>query len=430
MRTTFVNAYATLVITVLFAACSGLAFGAEAIHEAELIFPLQNRHNHASCIVECPNGDLLACWYRGVGPEKGDDVAVLGARRRSGSDQWSEPFVMADTPGYPDDNPCMFVDPQGRLWLFWPTLLANEWGTALMKYRISSDYQMPEGPPVWDWQDVLHVTPDDFEAQIAAGLERYAKQNPRLMERFPQAEAYAERIRERAAGKLTQRVGWMTRVHPTLLPGPTSDAQARPPAGAQARPTAGGQASGRLIVPLYTDAFSISIMAITDDWGKTWLTSEALVGFGNIQPSVVRKNDGTLVAMMRENGPQNRIRISESSDDGLTWTPVGNMDLPNPGSGVEVIRLANGHWALVYNDTEEGRHSLAVSISDDEGKTWKWTRHLDLSERGQGSYSYPSIVQARDGTLHATYSYHVGDRGESIKHAAFDEEWVMRGDAD
>jgi len=41
------------------------------------------------------------------------------------------------------------------------------------------------------------------------------------------------------------------------------------------------------------------------------------------------------------------------------------------------VRLANGHWLLVRNDTIRGRNSLAVSISDDEGKTWKWTRHLE-----------------------------------------------------
>src|ERR1041385_7498127 len=30
--------------------------------ESEIIFPLEVWHNHASCIVECPNGDLLVVW--------------------------------------------------------------------------------------------------------------------------------------------------------------------------------------------------------------------------------------------------------------------------------------------------------------------------------------------------------------------------------
>ncbi|UCH36533.1 MAG: exo-alpha-sialidase [Armatimonadota bacterium] len=394
--------------------CCAEARGAASFHRAELIFPLEDYHNHSSCIVEQPNGDLLACWYRGVGPEKGDDVTVMGGRKPQGSDAWSERFAMADTPGYPDNNPCMLVDPEGRLWLFWVTLLANRWQTALLKYRVSRDYETRDGPPVWEWQDVIPVTPADFEEQMNAGLDAYFERYRDLAARAPQgAVKHLRATRDQAGDKLYQRLGWMTRVHPILLP----------------RPTAGGQASARLIVPLYSDNYDVSLMAMTDDWGRTWQTSDALVGVGNVQPSVVRKDDGTLVVMMRENGLQRRIRISESQDDGLTWSPVENMDLPNPGASVEVIRLANGHWALVHNDTALGRHSLAVSISDDEGKTWRWTRHLERSSAGSGSYSYPSLIQARDGTLHATYSYSPGGgRGESIKHAAFNEEWVIEGD--
>jgi predicted neuraminidase len=90
---------------------------------------------------------------------------------------------------------------------------------------------------------------------------------------------------------------------------------------------------------------------------------------------------------------------------------------------------------VIYNDTEQGRHSLAVSISQDEGKTFKWTRHLEYKEPGQGgSFSYPSIIQTRDGLLHATYTYNnVGqpdarENGKTIKHAAFNKAWVMQGD--
>jgi hypothetical protein len=37
---------------------------------------------------------------------------------------------MADTPGYPDTNPARFIGSQKRLWLLWPTILANRWETA------------------------------------------------------------------------------------------------------------------------------------------------------------------------------------------------------------------------------------------------------------------------------------------------------------
>jgi predicted neuraminidase len=198
--------------------------------------------------------------------------------------------------------------------------------------------------------------------------------------------------------KLYQRLGWQPRCKPTVL------------------------TSGRILLPLYTDTFSISIMAVSDDEGKTWYASKPLLGFGAIQPAVLRRDSGELIAYMRENGMTQRIRACSSKDDGITWGAVTESDLPNPGSGLDGVRLANGHWLLVYNDTTDGRNSLAVSISDDEGKTWKWTRHLEKHDAG--SYHYPAVIQGRDGTIHAVYSYFV-DGGKSMKHAAFNEEWVQ-----
>jgi predicted neuraminidase len=166
-------------------------------------------------------------------------------------------------------------------------------------------------------------------------------------------------------------------------------------------------------------------MAITDDGGKTWTASAPLAGFGGIQPSVLEKADGTLVAYMRENGVFKKVRVAESKDRGETWGTVGVTTLPNPGSGLDAVKLANGHFLLVSNDTTRGRNSLAVSVSDDEGATWKWTRHLEKQE--SGSFHYPAVIQAKDGAVHAVYSYFVAG-GKSMKHARFTEDWVKEGD--
>jgi predicted neuraminidase len=380
---------------------------------AELIFPLEHWHNHASMIVEAPNGDLIVDWFHGSGERTADDVVVRGARLKKGATRWSAPFLLADTPGYPDTNATMFIDPRQRLWLLWPTILANEWHTALMKYRISSDYQH-DGAPAWGTSEVLHVTPgDEFKATVDRELDRLAAAAPA----DDRARSYSDKLKHDAGDKLTRRLGWMTRAHPCVLDGT------------------------RLIVPLYSDGFSFSLMAITDDWGGTWHTSTPLVGFGNIQPSLVRKADGTLVAYMRDNGPApKRLAISRSRDRGETWSAVEDSALPNPGAGAEVRALANGHWVLVSNDLEQGRYRLAVSLSEDEGATWPWTRYLeqdpaDADPQQRGEYHYPSIIQARDGTLHATYSYFIAPAKaikdaegrvirKSIKHAHFNEAWI------
>jgi hypothetical protein len=84
------------------------------LYEAELVFPLHPKHNHAPGIVECPNGDLLVSWYRGSGERDADDVAVYGARKRARSGRWGDAFLLADTPGFPDCNTALFLDGKKR----------------------------------------------------------------------------------------------------------------------------------------------------------------------------------------------------------------------------------------------------------------------------------------------------------------------------
>lgn len=416
-------AFAT--VAFLMAAVCESAFQAAAVEEkpflkSELIFPLETWHDHASCIVELPGGDLIVCWFHGSGERKADDVIIEGARLKRGSRAWSQRFLMADTPAFPDGNPCMFIDPEKRLWLIYTTILANTWESALLKVRISRDYR-GAGPPKWESSEVLHIKPGpEFEAEVSRRLPDLEKSIRALKlneEQRREADEFLQAMAQHTNDKLYRRLGWMTRAHPFVLE------------------------NRRLIVPLYHDGFSFSLMAISDDWGKTWSTSAPLVGAGNIQPSLVRRRDGSLYTLMRDNGPPpQRLMQSESRDGGFTWSPVSDSMLPNPGSGAEIIGLRNGRWAIISNDTETERNRLLVQLSDDEGRTWKWQRYLENDPPGPeaGSYHYPSITQARDGTLHASYSYHLKRRtlpkdvdgdpaAKSIKHAHFNEAWVMEG---
>lgn len=365
----------------------------ETSFSSELVFPRQPSHNHAPGIAELSNGDLIVSWYRGSGERQADDVAVYGARRKAGSREWSNPFIMADTPGFPDCNTALMTDGRGRLFLFWPVVLANTWESCLTHLKVADQPEQP-GPVVWDRSQVLLLKPTDFSAAATTALDAQIAALPPLPEK---TQASIAEARQRLSQKLYQRLGWQPRCKPTVL------------------------TSGRILLPLYSDTFSLSLMAISDDGGDTWFAGQPMLGFGAIQPAVLQRSDGTLVALMRENGFTGRIRRAESRDEGLSWGPVTSDALANPGSGLDGVRLKNGHWVLVCNDTRDGRNRLAVYLSTDEGRTWTATRYLE--DRPEGSFHYPCVIQTRDGRIHVVYSSFTSE-GKSMQHAEFAEGWI------
>ena len=106
---------------------------------------------------------------------------------------------MADNPEFPDCNTCMMIDKHGKLWLFWPIILDNNWESALTNYRTSTDYE-GAGAPKWDWQGVVWLKPEDFKDEALTlfdeGIEQAARR--RCAERV---KAYRRRAR---------RSGWAT----------------------------------------------------------------------------------------------------------------------------------------------------------------------------------------------------------------------------
>lgn len=374
------------------------AIAAEApVNESEDIFPLVNDHVHSSSIVECPNGDLLVCWFHGSGERTADDVRIEGARFKKEEGAWSPVFLMADTPEFPDCNPVLFVDGQDRLWLFWIAVLAHRWECSVLKYRRAEDFQ-GDGPPNWSWQDVIQLKPGEaFADTLEEGLRQVAPNEAMWAE---YALPYARMLVAAAADPYKRQTGWMTRIHPLVLPG------------------------GRILLPLYSDGFNTCLMAISDDAGATWRASRPLVGLGPIQPTLVRKTDATIVAYLRDSGDlPNRVLMSLSEDDGESWSTAIDTDIANPGSSLEVIALRDGRWFMIFNDTEVGRHRLALALSDDEGDTWKWKRHIEPCGDGGRSFAYPSVVQTRDRLIHVTYSYGSG-AGKSIRHRVVSADWI------
>jgi predicted neuraminidase len=214
-----------------------------------------------------------------------------------------------------------------------------------------------------------------------------------------------EQLIEAAKDQSKRERGWMPRAHLQVLP------------------------SGRILFPLYSDGYYVGLMAISDDGGNHWRASQPIVGIGLNQPTVVRKQDGTLVAYLRREGPPpRRVQSSVSHDDGETWTTAVATDIPNPDSSLEVIALRDGRWVMVYNESEklDDRSRLVLALSSDEGATWPWKR--DAEARRGGRFHYPSLIQTRDGRLNLSYTYQPqDDHHRAIKHVTFDADWIKAG---
>lgn len=151
----------------------------------------------------------------------------------------------------------------------------------------------------------------------------------------------------------------------------------------------------------------------TKDLGQTWETSPALNAAGEfhaIQPTILRLGGDRLLALCRTR--EGRIAKVVSKDSGKTWSAMSFTNLPNPDSGIDAVTLNDGRHLLVYNPVPKGRTPLVVALSTD-GLDWK--RVLDL-ETEPGEYSYPSIIQAGDGTVHISYTW----KRERVKHVALD----------
>ena len=138
----------TLIAFLLFTLLALSLVQAQSQLHVATIFSEVSDHVHGSTIVELPNGDLLAAWFQGDGERSVERLAIMGSRLRHGNSLWDEPFLMADMPDFPEQNPVLFLDQGNRLWLVWYTIIAHQSETSLIKYRTSERYQSTWGPAV------------------------------------------------------------------------------------------------------------------------------------------------------------------------------------------------------------------------------------------------------------------------------------------
>jgi len=146
------------------------------------------------------------------------------------------------------------------------------------------------------------------------------------------------------------------------------------------------------------------------NWQKTDLDNSI---YQTIQPTILFYKRGLLQLLFRS---KNKTIIeSWSKDNGKTWSSLAPTSLPNNNSGLDAVTLANGNQALVFNPITNGRNKLGIAISKN-GKKWKAAILLENDSNPKGEYSYPAIIQAKDGLIHVTYTWN----RELIKYVVID----------
>ncbi len=175
---------------------------------------------------------------------------------------------------------------------------------------------------------------------------------------------------------------------------------------------------GRLLCPSSTEHDGWRVhFEWTADHGRTWQRS-ASIGDGKalqiIQPTLLIHGDRRLQALCRSR--QGRIVETWSEDGGRSWSEPRLTDLPNPNSGFDGLTLPDGRHLLVYNPSSTCRSPLTVAVSED-GVKW---RDLATLESERGAFSYPSMIQSRDGSVHISYT----NRRTTITHVTIDPKEI------
>jgi predicted neuraminidase len=144
------------------------------------------------------------------------------------------------------------------------------------------------------------------------------------------------------------------------------------------------------------------VYASTDE-GNTW----SPLGSADVPDRVfdehmlIERRDGSLWMLVRTGYG---IGQSVSTDRGKTWSPGVPTGIPHVNSRFFIRRLRSGKLLLIRHDPPPGskvRSRLTAYLSDDDGRTW--TGGLLLDERT--GVSYPDAVQEPNGTIDVIYDY-------------------------
>ena len=302
-------------------------------------------------IERASNGRLWVTWYSGdTGEGEMGNYAMLATSDDDGA-SWSNPIVVIEGPkGTRIGDPLPWIDPKGRLWIFWYQLTERSSDSPVLKNCFAIRTDDPDcAEPKWSKPFL-----------VAEGGILFGK--PVV----------------RAGG------GW---VAPFFINGKPS-----------LREKVNSKETGTLL--------STNEGASWQWLGGTSIPKD-LRNFS--EATLAQRKDGSLLMVIRT---QKGLYESISKDDGCIWSDAMPMaEFAGPVTRACVKRLASGAFLLIYHDSlkaKPARERLTVWLSDDEGRTWP--HKLLIDERNR--VSYPDAVQAIDGRIFITYDYGRYEFGE------------------
>ena len=356
---------------------------------------------HASTIVETRKGDLVAAYFGGT-HEKDPDVCIYVNIKKKGSDVWSSPILAAD----------------GVLDLSDPRIKYA--GLSGMNEETTS----AEAGPVKALSEKKGFITYDYitkKSRIALPktLKRKSCWNPVLFE-MPNGELW---LFFKIGSSVGDWTGWLTK---SKDGGKTWSDKEPLPFDSDGRAFLGPIKNkpelidGRLLCGSSTEdngwRFHMEILDLkTRQWKYIPVESTVATKTDDtkqhpidcIQPSILKLKDGRLMVMMRTHNA--RLAKSYSSDGGQTWTPVELSDVENNQSGTDAVTMQDGRHVLIYNNfetlpmTKKGpRTPCSIALSDDGTH---WHHALTLEDSPIDQYSYPAIIQGKDGSLHCLYTW-------------------------
>ncbi|MBI4626946.1 MAG: exo-alpha-sialidase [Verrucomicrobia bacterium] len=309
-------------------------------------------------------GRLWSAWYASKSPRgvesPGSYVVVATSGDRGTT--WTNPALVVAPPRlcrvY---DPCLWLDPQHRLWLFWAQSAGMQDG------RMG----------VWG---IVTEEPD-------AAQPRWSE--PR-----------------RISNGIMMNKPTVRRNGDWLLPvGLWRDNDGLP--NVTIAPEAMAPYTREMLVHDLGDERGSNVI-VSRDQGKTF----AWLGQARVPPTrvdehmIVERRDGTLWMLVRTTYG---IGQSVSADGGRTWSkgaPYLEKGVVVPSARFFIRRLQSGALLMVRHDgrVTKTRSHLAAFVSDDDGATWKGGLMLDERDR----VTYPDGMRAPDGTIHVIYDLERG----------------------